>query len=112
VAPLSARQLAVDVLVALGVGGQLLCALGFLLMRDVFDRLHYVAASTALPPFFIAAAVVVEEAWTQPGINALLVAVLLFLLGPAVTVATARAARMRRLGQVEPTEVERREAQV
>lgn len=107
---MSVRQLAVDVLVGLGVGGQLLCALGFLVMRDVFDRLHYVAAATALPPFFVAAAVVVEEDWTQPGINALLVAVLLFLLGPLVTVATARAARTRRLGDVGPTEAERREA--
>ncbi|MDX6513170.1 MAG: hypothetical protein QOE36_2674 [Gaiellaceae bacterium] len=104
---MSARQLAVDVLVGVGVGGQLLCALGFIVMRDIFDRLHYVGAASAVPPFFVAAAVVVEESWTQPGINALVVAVLLFLLGPPVTVATARATRARRLGQVEATAAER-----
>jgi multisubunit Na+/H+ antiporter MnhG subunit len=89
----SARHLAVDVLLALGVAGELLCCLGLVLARNAFDRLHYAAAATTVPPLLIAAAVLVEESFTQPGLSALIVALLLFLLNPAVVVATARAGR-------------------
>jgi monovalent cation/proton antiporter MnhG/PhaG subunit len=103
----SLHDLAIDVLVAAGVAGELLCCLGLVLMRNVFDRLHYAMASTTVPPFLIAAAVVVEEDWTQPGINALLVAVALFVINPVLATATARAARARRFGQVEARPEER-----
>jgi len=86
----------IGVLVGLGVAGELLCCLGLVVMRDVYDRLHYAMASTAVPPFLIAAAVLVEEGWTQPGINALVVAIVLFVLNPILAHATARAARSRR----------------
>lgn len=104
---MTAHDLAIDVLVAAGVVGELLCCLGLVLMRNVFDRLHYAMASTTVPPFLIAAAVVVEEDWTQPGINALLIAVALFLINPVLANATARAARARRFGQVEARPEER-----
>jgi monovalent cation/proton antiporter MnhG/PhaG subunit len=102
------HDVAVDVLVAGGVAGELLCCLGLVLMRDVFARLHYAMASTTVPPFLIAAAVVVEEDWTQPGINAVVIAVALFLINPVLATATARAARARRFGQVEARPEERR----
>jgi monovalent cation/proton antiporter MnhG/PhaG subunit len=102
------RDLVIDVLVAAGVAGELLCCLGLVAMRNVFDRLHYAMASTAVPPFLIAAAVLVEEGWTQPGLNALLVAAALFLINPVLATATARAARARRYGQVEARPEERR----
>ena len=44
----------------------------------------------------VVSAVVVEEDWTQPGINALLIAVALFFVSPVLAHATARAARARR----------------
>src|SRR5207244_3840281 len=83
-------------LVGAGVLGELLCCLGLVAMRDVFDRIHFAMAATTVPPFLIAAAVIVEEDWTQPGINALVIAVVLFLVNPMVAHATARAARVRR----------------
>jgi monovalent cation/proton antiporter MnhG/PhaG subunit len=104
----SAHDLVIDALVAAGVAGELLCCIGLVVMRDVFDRIHFAMASTTLPPFLIAAAVIVEEAWTQPGINALVIACVLFLFNPMVAHATARAARARRFGQVEATDAERR----
>jgi monovalent cation/proton antiporter MnhG/PhaG subunit len=104
---MTAHDLAIDVLVAAGVAGELLCCLGLVLMRNVFDRLHYAMASTTVPPFLIAAAVVVDEDWTQPSINALLIAVALFVINPVLATATARAARARRFGQVEARPEER-----
>ena len=105
---MSAHDLTIDVLVAAGVVTELLCCLGLVVMRDVFDRIHFAMAATTVPPFLIAAAVLVEEDWTQPGINALLIAAVLFLVNPVVAHATARAARIRRFGRVEATEAERR----
>jgi multicomponent Na+:H+ antiporter subunit G len=104
----NAHDLVIDVLVAAGVVGELLCCVGLVVMRDVFDRIHFAMASTTIPPFLIAAAVLVEEDWTQPGINALVIAAVLFLVNPMVAHATARAARARRLGQFEATPAERR----
>lgn len=105
---MNAHDLAVDVLVAAGVAGELLCCVGLLVMRDVFDRLHYVMASTTVPPFLIAAAVVVEEDWTQPAINALVIAAVLFVANPVLVSATARAARERRFGKVDARPEDRR----
>ena len=106
---MTVRLVVEHVLLGVGAGLELLCCLGIFLVRDVFDRLHYAMAATTLGPILIAAAIVVRESLTQPGINAILVAALLFLLGPVVATATARAARMRRLGRVEASaqEVER-----
>jgi multicomponent Na+:H+ antiporter subunit G len=92
----SAHNLVLGVLVGLGVAGELLCCLGLVVMRNVYDRLHYAMAATTVPPLLIAAAVIVEEGWTQPGINAVVVAVALFLINPVLAHATARAARSRR----------------
>jgi monovalent cation/proton antiporter MnhG/PhaG subunit len=93
---MSAHDLAVDVLVGAAVAGELLCSVGLIVMRDVYDRLHYTMAASAVPPFLVAAAVLLEEHWTQPGINALVIAVALFLVSPVAAHATARAARSRR----------------
>jgi multisubunit Na+/H+ antiporter MnhG subunit len=92
----TAHALVLDALVGAAVVAELLCCLGLVVMRTVYDRLHYAMAASAVPPFLIAAAVIVEQDWTQPGINALLVAVALFFVGPVVAHATARVARTRR----------------
>jgi multisubunit Na+/H+ antiporter MnhG subunit len=90
------RDVVISVLVGLGVTGELLCCAGLVLMRTVYDRLHYAMAATSVPPFFIAAAVLVEEGWTQPGINALLVAAAMLLASPPLSIGIARAARDER----------------
>ena len=93
---MTGHDLVIDVLVGLAVLGELLCCAGLVVMRNVYDRLHYAMAATTVPPFLLAAAVLVEEDWTQPGINALVVAAALFLINPVLAHAVARAARSRR----------------
>jgi len=87
------RSIAVDVLVALGVAGELVCCLGLAVFRNVFDRLHYAMAATTLPPIFVAAAVVVAEGRNSSSANALAAAAFLFVLNPVAAIAVARAAR-------------------
>ncbi|HEU5216919.1 MAG TPA: monovalent cation/H(+) antiporter subunit G [Gaiellaceae bacterium] len=87
-----AADLAVDVLLALGVAAELLCVAGVVVMRTTLDRLHYAAACTTVPAFLILAAILVREHLTSGGIEAIAAVALLFLLNPVVVITTARAA--------------------
>jgi multisubunit Na+/H+ antiporter MnhG subunit len=88
-----ASDLAVDVLLGLGVVSELLCVAGVLVMRTTFDRLHYAAAATSVPAFLVLAAALVQEHMSAGGLEALAAVGLLFLLNPALVIATAQAAR-------------------
>jgi monovalent cation/proton antiporter MnhG/PhaG subunit len=83
----------VDVLLALGVCGELLCVVGVLVMRTVFDRLHYAAAGTTVPALLVLAAILVREHLSAGGLQAIAAVGFLFLLNPVLVTATARAAR-------------------
>ena len=84
---------AVDVLLALGVAGELMCIAGVVAMRTVFARLQYAAAATTVPAWLVLAAVLVREHVSSGGLQAIVAVAFLFLLNPLLTIATARAAR-------------------
>lgn len=86
-------NVAVDILLALGVAAELLCCVGVAVMRTTFDRLHYTAAGTTVGPFCILAAVLVREGFGQVGLDTIATVAILFLAGPLVIHITARAAR-------------------
>jgi multisubunit Na+/H+ antiporter MnhG subunit len=88
-----AANVAVDALLAAGVGLELLCCVGVLVMRTTLDRLHYAAAATTVPAFLILAAVLVREHLSSGGLEAIAAVGLVFLLNPVLLTATARAAR-------------------
>ena len=90
---MTARDLLVDVFLGLGVGCQIVCCLGLLVMRDVFDRLHYAGAGTTLGPIFIGAAILIRESVSAGGLETIATVAFVFLLNPVLTIATARAAR-------------------
>ena len=98
----------VDVLVALGVAVELAACVGLVAMRNAIDRIHYAGAGTVVGPALIAAAVCVEEGvFTTNGLNAVVVALLLALLGGALATGTARVIRLRDRGTLESTPAER-----
>jgi multisubunit Na+/H+ antiporter MnhG subunit len=98
----------VHLLVWVGVVVELLCCVGLVTMRNAIDRLHYAGAATAVGPGLIAAAVCCEEGlFTTNGLNAVVVALMLALLGGALGVATGRAIRLRERGTLEPSAAER-----
>lgn len=104
---MSARDLAIDVLLGLGVAGELLCIAGVVVMRTTFDRLHYAAASTTVPAFLVLVAAILKQHFTASGLEAFAAVALLFVLNPALVVATARAARRIDYGSVAPLPEER-----
>jgi multisubunit Na+/H+ antiporter MnhG subunit len=83
----------VDVLLALGVATELACVAGVVVMRNTYDRLHYVAAGTTVPAFFILAAVLCREHFQGGGLQAIAAIGLTFAMFPILLTATARAAR-------------------
>jgi monovalent cation/proton antiporter MnhG/PhaG subunit len=100
------KDAAVVTLLFFGVGVELLCCLGVMVMDNVYDRLHFTAPATTLGPCAIAGAVILEESLSQAGVKALLVAGALLVSNPVLTHATARAGRIRKHGSFLPREEE------
>jgi multicomponent Na+:H+ antiporter subunit G len=105
------RAVAGAVLLVLGVGIELACCVGVLVMRGVYDKLHYTAPASTLGALAIAGAVLLRESLVQFGIKALLVALALLVTNPVLSHATARAARIRRFGAWTTQEQEEEEAE-
>jgi multisubunit Na+/H+ antiporter MnhG subunit len=89
----------VDVLLVLGVVGELVCVAGVVTKRTTFDRLHYLGASTTVPAFCFLAAVLCREHLSGGGLQAIAAVALLFLFFPVSLLALARA--VRRIQQAE-----------
>ena len=95
-------DLLVDVFLVLGVACQFVCCVGVFVFSNVFDRLHFAGAGTTLGPLLIGAAVLVRQTTSAAGITAMLVIVIVVGLGPALVIATARAARRIDYGEIGP----------
>jgi monovalent cation/proton antiporter MnhG/PhaG subunit len=104
-------EVAVAVLLGLGVGSALLSAMGLLATRNPYDQLHFTGPATVIGPVAIAAAVLVEEPLSSAGVKAVLIALVMFATGPVLIHATARAARVRERGRwvVHSQEIEQKE---
>jgi multicomponent Na+:H+ antiporter subunit G len=96
---MSVGDVAVAVLLAVGVASALMGALGLLASRDPYDQLHFTGPATVIGPVAIAAAVLVEEPLSSAGIKSVLIAAIMLGTGPILLHATARAARIREYGR-------------
>src|SRR6202012_2144667 len=90
-------SVAVAVLLIAGVAIELLCCIGVLVMRGPYARLHYTAPA-GVGALLIAIAVVVRQGFSLIGDQALLLAVFVLVSAPVLSHVTARAARIRELG--------------
>jgi multicomponent Na+:H+ antiporter subunit G len=84
-------------LLVLGVGIEIVAVVGVTVMRDVFDRLHYVGL-VGFGALLVGSAVLVREGFSLIGNKALVTGAFLALFGPVLTHATARSMRTRQLG--------------
>jgi multicomponent Na+:H+ antiporter subunit G len=91
-------DIAINVLLVAAVVAQLVSALGLVVMRTSADRLHYTSAAFTVGPFCVLAAVLLREGMTTASYDTIATVGLLFLTGPVVIHATARAARRRAFG--------------
>jgi monovalent cation/proton antiporter MnhG/PhaG subunit len=97
----------VDVLLAVGVGLQLACCLGIVRMRGVYDRLHYLSATTTVGPMLIVAALLVREGLSTQTLDAIAAVAIMVGGGPVLVHALARAARRRDHGHAHALPEER-----
>jgi multicomponent Na+:H+ antiporter subunit G len=92
-------SVAVVALLIAGVAIELLCCIGVLVMRGPYARLHYTAPA-GIGALLIAIAVVVRQGFSLIGNKALLLAMFVLITAPVLSHVTARAARIRELGDV------------
>ena len=76
---------------------ELIAVLGICVMRDAYDRLHYVGLA-GFGALLMTVAVTVRESFSLIGNKALLVGVVLVLTGPVLAQTTARSLLIRELG--------------
>jgi len=90
---------AVVAVVLLVTGGviELLAVLGLCVMRDVYDRLHYVGLA-GFGALLVGVAIVFRESFSLIGDKALLVGVILIVSGPILVQTTMRSLLTRELG--------------
>ena len=90
---------AVVAVILLIAGGllELIAVLGLCVMRDVYDRLHYVGMA-GFGALFISVAIAVRESFSLIGDKALLVGVVLVLAGPVLVQSTVRSLLIREVG--------------
>ena len=94
---MSWRHVAATVLLFSGAAVEVLAVLGLVVMRDVYDRLHYVGLAS-LGALLVGIAIVVRESFSLIGDKALAAGLLGLLFGPILVHATARSLRIREHG--------------
>lgn len=102
---------AVVAVVLLVAGGvlELIAVLGMCVMRDVYDRLHYVGLA-GFGALLISVAILVRESFSLIGDKAVLVGVVLVLVGPVLVQTTVRSLLIRELGDWRTRARERAES--
>lgn len=90
----------VSLLLGLCVFFALAGALGLLVMRDAYQRLHYLTLPCAVSSGLLALAVLLHE--PRAAAKVFLVALVLFAMNAVVTQATARAIWVRKEGRWPP----------
>jgi multisubunit Na+/H+ antiporter MnhG subunit len=94
---MSWRAVVAIVLLIAGGSIELLAVLGLCVMRDVYDRMHYVGLA-GFGALLIAVAIVVRESFSLIGDKALLVGVVLVTSGPVLVHTTMRSFLIRERG--------------
>lgn len=95
------RAAVVGVLLFAGVAIELFCCLGLVAMRGPYNRLHFTGPA-GFGGALVAGAILVHEGFSLVADKALLLAGMLLLFSPLVVHVTARAARIRQLGDLKP----------
>jgi multicomponent Na+:H+ antiporter subunit G len=103
---MSKTQILIDVLLGLGVVCAVLSCIAVLVMKDLYERLHYLSPPASVTIICFTAAVIADKHFSQAGIKALLIMLVLLVMNAVLTHATARAARIRQFRRWVPDATE------
>jgi multisubunit Na+/H+ antiporter MnhG subunit len=98
----NAREILADVLLGLAVVIVLASSVGVLVMRDVYQKLHYVTPAALVAPLIVGLAVFAQSGFTENTGETWLALLFVVIAGPFLTHATIRAARIREKGDWRP----------
>jgi multisubunit Na+/H+ antiporter MnhG subunit len=93
----SVRHVVATVLLVAGCSLEVLAVIGLAVMRDTYDRLHYVGLA-GFGALLVATAILVRESFSLIGDKSLLTGVVLVAFGPVLVHTTARSLRIREHG--------------
>jgi len=92
------REILADGFLGLATAIVLVSSAGMLLMRGVYDKLHFVAPAALVAPVLVTLAVLVRAGFSATTAEAALALLFVVIAGPFLTHATIRAARVRETG--------------
>jgi multisubunit Na+/H+ antiporter MnhG subunit len=92
------REVVSDVLLALAVATVLASAIGVLVVRDAYARVHYVTPAAVVAPVLVALAIFVTEGLDANTGETVLALVFMIIAAPFLSHATMRAIRVREEG--------------
>lgn len=98
----TAREIATDVFLWIGVATAAFAACALPLSTEFFDRLHYMAPVADVSAVCILIAIVLQEGWGQAAVKMIFICVVLILMNAVLAHVTARAARVRNFGHWTP----------
>jgi multisubunit Na+/H+ antiporter MnhG subunit len=97
-----AKDVISDILLGLAVVIVLGASVGVLVMRDAYQKLHYVAPAAMVAPFLVALAILVQVGAYENTGETFLACALMVIAGPFLSHATMRAIRVREKGDWRP----------
>ena len=99
---MTAQAVGADVLLGLAVALVLASSAGILVMRDTYQKLHYLTPLGLIAPLIVGLAVLVRSGWSVNSSETWLALLFVVIGGPFLTHATIRAARIRDRGDWRP----------
>ena len=99
---MTAQGIVADVLLGLAVALVLASSAGILIMRDTYQKLHFLTPLALIAPLMVGLAVLVRSGWSENSSETWLALLFVVVGGPFLTHATIRAARIREKGDWRP----------
>lgn len=99
---MTAQTIVADVLLGLAVVLVLTSSAGILVMRDTYQKLHFLTPLALIAPLLVGLAVLVRSGWSENSSETWLALLFVVIGGPFLTHATIRAARIREKGDWRP----------
>jgi multisubunit Na+/H+ antiporter MnhG subunit len=98
----TAQAIVADVLLGLAVVLVLASSVGILVMRDTYQKLHFLTPLALVAPLVVGLGVLVRSGWSENSSETWLALLFVVIGGPFLTHATIRAARIREKGDWRP----------
>ena len=99
---MTAQAIVADVLLGLAVVLVLTSSVGILVMRDTYQKLHFLTPLALIAPLIVGLAVLVRSGWSENSSQTWLALLFVVIGSPFLTHATIRAARIREKGDWRP----------